>query len=64
LIRVCIPASIRLIQCLKRYKDSRLKIHLVNAGKYCSSILQLALFSYWRSRGSHIKDHSFAIWAT
>lgn len=62
--RVCIPAFIRFVQCLKRFKDSRLKIHLVNAGKYVASMLQLALFTYWRSRGSRVHDHSFAIWAT
>jgi hypothetical protein len=27
------PAMIRLIQCLKRYFDSMLKIHLINVGR-------------------------------
>lgn len=59
-----IPGLIRLIQCLKRYKDSRLSIHLINAGKYLSVIIQYSLFSVWRSRGSVIGDPSFAVWAT
>jgi hypothetical protein len=52
-----LPAFIRAIQCLKRYKDSRLPIHLINCGKYGSVMLQLALFSNWRARGAF---HSIA----
>ncbi len=29
---LCLPALSRLIQCLKRYRDSRLAIHLINVG--------------------------------
>ncbi|KAG8844617.1 hypothetical protein FRB96_002986 [Tulasnella sp. 330] len=36
------PSFIRLIQCIKRYADSHNYIHLINCGKYSSSILQLA----------------------
>nr|XP_019044152.1 hypothetical protein I302_07433 [Kwoniella bestiolae CBS 10118]OCF23082.1 hypothetical protein I302_07433 [Kwoniella bestiolae CBS 10118] len=58
----CLPAGSRFIQCLKRYYDSKLNIHLINAGKYSSVILQQCLFVYWRSRNSHINDKSFIIW--
>lgn len=60
----CIPPLIRLIQCLKRYIDSQLRIHLINAGKYCSSILVACFFVYWRSKGNP-EAHgspSFIVW--
>ncbi|KAJ9120852.1 hypothetical protein QFC22_002786 [Naganishia vaughanmartiniae] len=59
-----IPALIRLIQCIKRWYDSRLQIHLINAGKYTSTVVQYTFYVYWRSRGNRIHDHSFALWAT
>ncbi|WWC64582.1 uncharacterized protein I303_107193 [Kwoniella dejecticola CBS 10117] len=58
----CLPAGSRFIQCLKRYHDSKLNIHLINAGKYLSVILQQCLFVYWRSRDSVIDDKAFIIW--
>ncbi|ORY33360.1 EXS family-domain-containing protein [Naematelia encephala] len=59
---LCLPALSRLIQCLKRWYDSRLGIHLINAGKYLSVILQQCLFVLWRSRGSEFHDASFIVW--
>ena len=32
---LCLPALARLIQCVKRWHDTRLKIHLVNVGHAC-----------------------------
>ncbi|WRT70222.1 uncharacterized protein IL334_007217 [Kwoniella shivajii] len=58
----CLPAGSRFVQCLKRYHDSKLNIHLINAGKYLSVILQQCLFIYWRSRGSLSNDRSFIVW--
>ncbi|KAJ8299891.1 hypothetical protein KUTeg_021410 [Tegillarca granosa] len=41
----CLPAWFRFAQCLRRYRDTKLKFpHLVNAGKYSTSFLT-ALFS-------------------
>ena len=34
-----IPYWFRLAQCFRRYYDCRMKVHLVNAGKYFSVIL-------------------------
>ncbi|WWD19646.1 hypothetical protein CI109_104108 [Kwoniella shandongensis] len=59
---LCLPALSRFIQCLKRYYDSKLIIHLINAGKYLSVITQQCLFVYWRSRGSKSNDASFIVW--
>ncbi|WVF72993.1 hypothetical protein IAT40_007811 [Kwoniella sp. CBS 6097] len=59
---LCLPAASRFVQCVKRYHDSQLKIHLINAGKYLSVILQQCLFVYWRSRGSILNDKAFIVW--
>lgn len=57
-----VPPLIRLIQCLKRWYDSNLQIHLINAGKYASSIIQAVLFVYWRSTGSPQNTGGFVTW--
>ncbi|KAL7418429.1 Xenotropic and polytropic retrovirus receptor 1 [Cryptotrichosporon argae] len=59
---LCLPALCRLIQCVKRWHDSKLRIHLINAGKYLSSITQYICFVWWRSRGSLNGGAAFAIW--
>lgn len=58
----CIPALIRLIQCLKRFYDSNLHIHLINAGKYASSMLTACLFVAWRGTGSPHDSGIFITW--
>lgn len=58
----CVAPISRLIQCLKRYHDSKLYVHLINAGKYGSTILVAWLNMYWRHRGSDTGDFSFALW--
>jgi hypothetical protein len=57
-----LPPLARLVQCLKRYKDSNLVIHLINAGKYCSSIITACMFVWWRSHGSPHDHASFGFW--
>ncbi|KAK8853230.1 hypothetical protein IAR55_003932 [Kwoniella newhampshirensis] len=59
---LCLPALSRFIQCLKRFYDSRLTIHLINAGKYLSVITQQCLFVYWRSQGSQNNNGAFIAW--
>ncbi|KAK1922100.1 EXS-domain-containing protein [Papiliotrema laurentii] len=59
---LCLPALVRLIQCVKRWHDSRLAIHLINAGKYLISIVQLCLFVLWRARGRSTSNASFIVW--
>ncbi|OXC70750.1 hypothetical protein AYX13_00732 [Cryptococcus neoformans] len=59
---LCLPALSRLIQCLKRYHDSKLNIHLINAGKYSSVIAQQCLFVWWRNKGNNDSGASFIIW--
>ncbi|KIJ36931.1 hypothetical protein M422DRAFT_50759 [Sphaerobolus stellatus SS14] len=56
-----LPYFSRLVQSVRRYYDSKLPTHLINAGKYGSSILNYALYYVWRMRGSKY-DTSFVVW--
>ncbi|CCA74266.1 related to putative phosphate transporter 1 [Serendipita indica DSM 11827] len=47
-----LPSWIRLVQCVRRYFDSWQYLHLVNGGKYSSSIIYYALYYHWRHQGS------------
>lgn len=73
-----IPALCRFIQCLKRYHDSKLTIHLVNvriqfaiplltrltsqAGKYTFTMLQYTFYIMWRQSGSALSGGWFISW--
>ncbi|EJC99298.1 uncharacterized protein FOMMEDRAFT_94731, partial [Fomitiporia mediterranea MF3/22] len=46
------------ILTVKRYVDSRLYTHLINAGKYCSSILYYAMYYSWRH---HNRAHDYTL---
>lgn len=61
LLATLAPLS-RLIQCLKRWYDSRLWIHLINAGKYSTTILVAWLYMHWRASGSDKSSAAFAVW--
>lgn len=49
-----LPATLRLTQCLRRYIDTngKMRIHLVNAFKYLSSILNALFYFRYRQAGS------------
>ncbi|KAI5121712.1 hypothetical protein M0805_002105 [Coniferiporia weirii] len=47
-----LPLIIRAIQSVKRYVDSRLYTHLINCGKYCSSIVYYIFYYSWRHHGT------------
>ncbi|KAG8970520.1 hypothetical protein FRC03_006649 [Tulasnella sp. 419] len=57
-----LPSVIRLIQCIKRWLDSGLYIHLINGGKYSSSVLTYALYYYWRNTGTKHRGSTFTTW--
>lgn len=42
----CIPAWVRFAQCLRRYHDSKETLHLINAGKYASSMIGIISNSF------------------
>lgn len=53
-VLLALPASLRLVQCFRRWYDSRYTagLHLVNAGKYTSSILHYFFYINYRFHGS------------
>lgn len=49
-----LPAIWRLLQCLRRYHDTRNVFpHLVNGGKYVMTILSYVTLSLYRVEGTH-----------
>ncbi|KAJ7740037.1 EXS family-domain-containing protein [Mycena maculata] len=56
-----LPFIVRLIQSIKRYADSKLTTHLINAGKYGTGIVSYLCYFIWRHHGSHY-DQPFALW--
>ncbi|KAF8524328.1 EXS-domain-containing protein [Hysterangium stoloniferum] len=55
------PYASRLVQSVRRYYDSGLPTHLVNARKYFSSIVTYVTYYTWKSRGAP-HDKTFAVW--
>ncbi|WFD07701.1 Xenotropic and polytropic retrovirus receptor 1 [Malassezia vespertilionis] len=60
-----IPPFLRLLQCFRRYRDSdyAVRIHLLNAGKYASSILNAFFFFKYRHNGMTGVENK-ALWIT
>lgn len=56
----CIPAWVRFAQCLRRYRDSRETLHLINAGKYASSIAVIVSQTFMVSFEGSVKRISVA----
>ncbi|KAJ3807502.1 EXS-domain-containing protein [Lentinula lateritia] len=56
-----LPFLIRVVQSIKRYVDSRLNTHLINAGKYLCGIIYYLSYYIWRHQGS-LRNTSFAFW--
>lgn len=57
-VLLAIPAFLRFVQCFRRWHDSRYtaNLHLVNAGKYTSSILNYFFYLNYRYHGSNRKE--------
>lgn len=56
-----LPFAIRVIQSFKRYAESGLVTHLINAGKYASGIVSYLFYFLWRHHGSN-RDIFFILW--
>ncbi|SJX64382.1 related to putative phosphate transporter 1 [Sporisorium reilianum f. sp. reilianum] len=54
-VLLSVPAWLRLGQCIRRWKDSDYSthLHLVNAGKYASAVLNNFFYIHYRRNGSH-----------
>lgn len=58
----CIPAWLRFIQCLRRYRDNKRAFHLVNAGKYSTTFFVVtfaALYSTHKGTGYFGKSFTY-----
>jgi hypothetical protein len=62
-VLLCIPPFLRFVQCFRRFYDSKYqaKLHLVNAGKYSTTILNYFFYINYRYHGSP-HDHRLALW--
>ncbi|MEE6521444.1 hypothetical protein FKM82_019664 [Ascaphus truei] len=62
----CIPAWLRFIQCLRRYRDTKRAFpHLVNAGKYSTTFFMVtfaALYSTHKERNHSDAQAFFYLW--
>ncbi|KAH0835834.1 EXS family-domain-containing protein [Lanmaoa asiatica] len=57
-----LPFAVRFVQSLRRYRDSTLPTHLINAGKYGMGMIYYFFYYYWRHQeGPHI-GASYTIW--
>lgn len=60
-----LPPIWRLLQCLRRYKDTRNVFpHLVNGGKYTATIVAAVMLSLYRLSGTHTKLGLFIAFST
>ncbi|KAJ6487886.1 EXS-domain-containing protein [Mycena sanguinolenta] len=55
-----LPFLVRVLQSIKRYSDSGLETHLINAGKYGSGIVSYLCYFIWRHKGGY--GNSFVAW--
>lgn len=62
-VLLSVPPFLRFLQCFRRWRDSNYSadLHLVNAGKYSSSILQYFFYINYRYHGSH-RTVDLALW--
>jgi len=58
-----VPATIRLIQCIRRYRDSdyTMRVHLVNGGKYASTVAANFVYFIWRHAGAPESGSTLAV---
>ncbi|KAF9239799.1 EXS-domain-containing protein [Melanogaster broomeanus] len=57
-----LPLLIRLAQSLRRYRDSRLPIHLINAGKYAMGMINYFFYYYWRHKDNLHHGTGYVLW--
>lgn len=62
-VLLAVPAFMRWLQCFRRYKDSKYtaNLHLINAGKYTSSIFYYFFYFNYRYHGSQ-RTKDLALW--
>ncbi|KAB5594688.1 Xenotropic and polytropic retrovirus receptor-like protein [Ceratobasidium theobromae] len=61
IVLTLIPYTIRLVQCIRRWIDSKNRIHLINGAKYVTVIGSNLAFFGWKHYGRE-RDFRFIIW--
>lgn len=54
-----LPYLMRLVQCVRRYRDTKFLGNLLNAGKYGSGMVSLLCYHYWIYSGTPRQGSSF-----
>ncbi|KAG1816904.1 EXS family-domain-containing protein [Suillus variegatus] len=57
-----LPFLVRFVQSIRRYRDSKLPTHLINAGKYGMGIVYYFCYYLWRRDGESDDGASFVMW--
>lgn len=57
-----IPFLVRFVQSVRRYRDSKLPTHLINAGKYGMGMVYYLCYYLWRRDGATDGGASFILW--
>ncbi|KAG2067850.1 EXS-domain-containing protein [Suillus decipiens] len=57
-----IPFLLRLMQSVRRYKESKLPTHLINAGKYGMGTVNYLCYYLWKRDGGTDGGASFMLW--
>ncbi|KIJ61833.1 hypothetical protein HYDPIDRAFT_169443 [Hydnomerulius pinastri MD-312] len=57
-----LPFIVRFVQSLRRYWDSKLPTHLINAGKYGMGMVYYFFYYYWRHQGNVDGGASYILW--
>ncbi|EIW78498.1 EXS-domain-containing protein [Coniophora puteana RWD-64-598 SS2] len=57
-----LPFLARFVQSLRRYYDSRLPTHLINAGKYGMGMVYYFFYYFWRHNNNQPSGYSFVLW--
>lgn len=61
-VLAALPFLVRFVQSLRRYRDSKLPTHLINAGKYGMGIVYYLCYFLWRRDGETDGGTSFILW--
>ncbi|KAG2031434.1 EXS-domain-containing protein [Suillus americanus] len=57
-----LPFLVRFVQSVRRYRDSKLPSHLINAGKYGMGMVYYFCYYIWRRDGETDGGASFILW--
>ncbi|KAN0085736.1 EXS family domain containing protein [Tylopilus felleus] len=57
-----LPYIVRFIQCLRTYRDSKVPLQLVNAGKYMMSLICYFCYYHWKHQDAPYAGKIYILW--